>query len=167
MSDTIRITRQLVEIYDTRIDEDVFEWSDPIVTAARFGCIGCPAIQRERHAPKSSLKRHGNDSPLNELYDVWFEARQRKNRLYGAKCKKQFGPIKMAVRRRLFDRVMDIQRRAGMVLISPEDEAFIFRCWHDKVYPRGWSEADEATPHPSDTPLFDANCSEDTTPCAT
>jgi hypothetical protein len=58
------------------------------------------------------------------------------------------------VRKRLFERVMDIQRRSGVILITPEDEAFIRQCWENKVYPRGWSEADEATPVPDDAPLY-------------
>ena len=62
----------------------------------------------------------------------------------------------MAVRKVLFERIMDIQRRAGIVLVTPEDEAFIRKCWADKRYPRGWSELDEATVPPSDAPLYDA-----------
>lgn len=57
---------------------------------------------------------------------------------------KQYGPIRMEVRKRLFDRIVDIQRRAGVVLVTQDDEVFIRQCWADKVYPRGWSEADES-----------------------
>jgi hypothetical protein len=64
------------------------------------------------------------------------------------------GPIRMEARKRLFARVMDIQRRAGVVLVTPEDEAFIRDCWARRVYPRGWSEADEAGEPPAG-PLFD------------
>jgi DNA sulfur modification protein DndC len=164
LADVFAISKKLVEVYDVEVDRDVFEWSDPIVTAARFGCIGCPAIQAERHAPRSSIERHGTESPLNELYDVWFEARRRANRIVRRRANRivrrraggneGYGPIKMEVRKVLFARVMDIQRRAGIVLITPDDEAFIRQCWVDKVYPRGWSEADEATEPPSETPLF-------------
>lgn len=53
---------------------------------------------------------------------------------------------------------MNIQRRAGIVLITPEDEAFIRDCWDRKVYPRGWTEADEEQKAPlEDAPLFDAD----------
>jgi DNA sulfur modification protein DndC len=156
MADVFAVTRRLVQIYEVRIDRSGFEFAEPDVQAARFGCIGCPAICAERQAPASVVSRNGPESPLNELYDVWFEARRRQNRLWGKRCDKQFGPIKMGVRKRLFDRVLDIQRRSGVVLITPEDEAFIRQCWANKVYPRGWSEEDEATEPPSETPLFPA-----------
>lgn len=154
MDDVFKITRRLVEIYAVTIRREGFDWSDPEVNAARFGCIGCPAISSTRDAPRSVIERHGKDSPLNELYDVWYEARRRDNRLVNAKSKDGRGPIKMAVRRLLFDRVMDIQCRAGIVLVTPADEAFIRQCWANKVYPRGWSEADELNEAPIDEPLF-------------
>jgi DNA sulfur modification protein DndC len=156
MKDVFAITRRLVEIYDVKVDANVFDGFDPTVEAARFGCIGCPAIQVERNAPISTVRRNGEGSPLNELYDVWFEARRARNRLWGKRCKNQFGPVKMEVRKHLFDRVMDIQRRAGVVLITPEDEAFIRQCWENQVYPRGWGPEDELTEHPSESPLYDS-----------
>lgn len=143
MDDVIPITRRLVAIYDVAIGQDgLFEEVEKEVSAARFGCIGCPAIASEPWAPRSIVKRNGTNSPLNEIYQVWFEARRRDNRLVNLRTGGR-GPIKMTVRRILFERVMDIQRRAGVLLISPEDEAFIRDCWARKVYPRGWSEADE------------------------
>lgn len=66
-----------------------------------------------------------------------------------------FSGGKMAVRKQLFERVMDIQRRAGVVLVTPEDESFIKQCWANNVYPRGWGPEDELTEAPSETPLFD------------
>lgn len=158
MEDIFEITKRLIKIYDVRVDANVFEFSNPIVTAARFGCIGCPAIQAASHAPKSSIKRHGSESPLNEIYDVWFEARQRKNRLWNERSAKGFGPIKMEARKMLFARIMDIQHRAGIVLVSRDDEKFIRECWENKVYPRGWSEKDELNKPPSENPLFEMEC---------
>jgi len=144
MKDILPTTKRLVEIYEVSIGQDgLWEDAGREVSAARFGCIGCPAISSERFAPKSTVKRNkGRLSALNEIYDVWFEARRRDNRLVSPRTGGR-GPIKMAVRKILFARIMDIQRRAGVILVSPEDEAFIRQCWQDKVYPRGWSEADE------------------------
>lgn len=144
LRDFLPITRELLSIYDVKVDRNVFEFADPVVEAARFGCIGCPAIQASSHAPASSIARYGRESPINELYDVWFEARRPVNRCWKV-TKRLPGPIKLAVRPILFGRVIDIQKRAGVVLVSPEDEEFIRRCWREKIYPRGWSEADEAT----------------------
>ncbi len=152
MGDVFDITRRLVEIYDVTVDTGVFDGFDPVVEAGRFGCDGCPALKDGSNAPKSSIRRNGIGHPLNEIYDVWNEARRKVNRVYSVK-KQMHGPIKIAVRKILFDRVMDIQARAGVVFIRPEDEAFIRQCWKDSVYPRGYSAADEGAEPP--TPLFD------------
>ena len=156
MADVFILTRQLVDIYDVVVKHGGFEWNDPEVKSARYGCIGCPAIASESTPPRSVIARNGKDSPLNEIYDVWYEARRRDNRLVRI-GKDGRGPIKMAVRKVLFERIMDIQRRSGVMLVAPEDEAFIRDCWERKVYPRGWSEADELTEPPSTTPLFDGS----------
>lgn len=146
MGDVFSLTKQLVAIYGMKIGQPSFAtFGEPEIKAARFGCIGCPATSATREPPKSSIKRYGAESPLNELYDVWFEARRRVNRCYRIRNGKGgYGPIRMAVREQLFTRVMDIQKRDGVLLVTPEDEAFIRDCWARKVYPRGWSEADEA-----------------------
>ncbi|TXH09872.1 MAG: hypothetical protein E6R04_06945 [Spirochaetes bacterium] len=153
MVDVLPLTRQLVAIYDVALGQDgLFEEVAREVSSARFGCIGCPAISADRCAPKSTIRRNGISSPLNEIYDVWFEARRRDNRLVNPETGGR-GPIKMAVRKVLFDRIMGIQQRTGVVLITPEDEVFIRNCWANKVYPRGWSEADESNAVP---PLKDS-----------
>jgi hypothetical protein len=59
----------------------------------------------------------------------------------------------MTARQRLFAELLDIQEKAGVMLVTPEDEVFIRDCWKRKVYPRGWSEADEAV-QPLDGGLF-------------
>lgn len=155
MDDIFEITQRLVRIYEFRKDQDGFtesrdgetrEWADSTVAAARFGCIGCPAIEESAIAPRSVIARNGADSPLNELYAVWFDARRRTNRLRSNRPGKTgAGPIKMAIRKHLFARVMEIQSRAGVILINANDEAFIRQCWANNVYPRGWSAADELT----------------------
>lgn len=147
MGDVFEITRQLVKIYKIRVNANVFDFADPEVTAGRFGCKGCPAITPRR-------------GWVAELYDVWDEARKFKNRLW-KNGKRLPGAIRMAVRKVLFDRVIDIQRRSGVVLVTPEDEAYIRYCWEAKIYPRGWSEEDETTEEPN-RPLF-----EEHDPCTT
>jgi len=49
---------------------------------------------------------------------------------------------------------LDIQAQSGVTLVTPEDIAFIHDCWERKVYPRGWSEADEATEEPEERNLI-------------
>ncbi len=155
MSDTLSITRKLAELYEVSVGQDgLWDDVDREVSAARFGCIGCPAISSDRLPPRSVARRNGESSPLNEIYDVWFEARRRDNRLINPKTGGR-GPIRMHVRKLLFERVMDIQRRSGVVLITPEDEAFIRECWAKNVYPRGWSLEMESIEAVSYRTLFD------------
>jgi 3'-phosphoadenosine 5'-phosphosulfate sulfotransferase (PAPS reductase)/FAD synthetase len=156
MGDVFAVTRQLVEIYGVRIGQPTLsDEIEPTIEASRYGCIGCPAIGAEAAAPRSVIRRNGAGSPLNELYDVWHEARLPTNRLIGFRKGKQvMGPIRMEARKRLFLRICDIQKRAGIVLVSIDDAEFIFSCWERKVYPRGWSEADEHTQAPDNAPLF-------------
>jgi DNA sulfur modification protein DndC len=153
MGDVFKITGALLDVYNIRLGAPTFDFAEPQVEAARYGCIGCPAIGAEREPPRSVIKRHGAGHPLNELYDVWFEARLRRNRIYAPRTRMGMGPIRMEARKRLFARVMDIQQRAGVVLVTPQDEEFIRRCWEEKVYPRGWSEADELVEPPNE-PLY-------------
>ena len=161
--DIVAITKELVAVYGMKIGQPSFStFGEPEIRSARFGCTGCPAIGVGPEAPRSVVSRYGEDSPLNELYEIWHDARKAENRLGKVKSSGKWcrGPLKMAVRKVLFERVMDIQGRAGVVLITPEDEAFIRRCWENKVYPRGWSEADESVEPPSDITLFDG-CKEE------
>ncbi len=162
MGDVFEVTKRLVAVYGLRVGQPSFaDFGEPEIISSRFGCIGCPAIGAEAWPPKSVIRRNGATSPLNELYGVWFEARKKKNRLVIFRRKKNgkrkacMGPIKLEVRRLLFDRVMDIQRRAGVVLVTAEDEVFIRQCWAEGVYPRGSSAADETTEWPDELPLFD------------
>jgi len=151
ISDLLEVTGDLLSIYDVKYGQVGFDGSRDVESVARFGCIGCPAIEVTGHAPKATILRQGADSPLNELYSVMFEARRRVNRACKFNVKKNkwgYGPIRMAYRKMLFARVMDIQKRSGIVLLTAEDQKFIKQCWRNKVYPRGWSEADEATQEP-------------------
>ncbi len=161
MADLFEVTKQLVAVYGFRLGQPTFDFAEREITTSRFGCIGCPAISVETTAPPSVILRNGEDSPLNEIYSVWFEARRRINRCFRPKEKKRanatrngYGPIRLAARPPLFARIMDIQRRASVVLVTPEDEAFIRQCWADKVYPRGWSEEDESVLPPVEDDLF-------------
>jgi len=167
MAHIFELTKRLVEIYEMRVGQKGFEtveaheWVERTVEMARFGCIGCPAISCGPEAPKSMIARYGADSPLCELYAVWNEALSVRNRLQKEEPGKRntgMGPLKMEARQRLFARVLDIQRRAEIVLVNPEDEAFIRQCWKEQRYPRGWSAANELTSpeveERRDRPLF-------------
>lgn len=102
----------------------------------RFGCIGCPVVHRDRMT-EAAAKKNPALSPLLELHGVWDEMRHPRYRL--RKSDGRLGPLTIAARRQFYVRVIDIQRRAGVELITPDDTATIERCWRDGVYPRGWS----------------------------
>lgn len=158
MADVFAVTTRLVDLYEVRRARTLFE-EEEILSSARFGCIGCPAIGTGPAAPRSVIRRYGQGHPLTELYDVWHEARLPQNRCVNLKKRPRKGrqslpgPLRMEARKRLFARVMDIQCRSGVTLLTPEDEAFVRDCWARGVYPRGWSAANEETPAPAG-PLF-------------
>lgn len=165
MADLLPMMRELVNVYEVKKGQAGMFGGEPKVTAMRFGCIGCPAITRE----KITRSKAGREQPqwihLRRLYDVWQALYLRKNRCCrirpqdtktnGPKPKWGsdhfgFGPVRMAARQHYFAEVLDIQRQSGVTLVTPEDEAFIRDCWKRKAYPRGWSEADELTVPPED-----------------
>jgi DNA sulfur modification protein DndC len=142
LPDLAPIMADVVRVYGAEVRADLFGGTS--TKARRFGCIGCPAMSKDRHS-------RGQQAHLRRLYGVWQELYSAKNRLLrvvdGEVMK---GPVKMAARQRYFAEVLEIQRDSGVGLVSAEDEAFIRDCWARKVYPRGWSEADESVQAPSD-----------------
>lgn len=146
------MTQELTNVYDVKIGPLGFGISPPEVTAARFGCIGCPAIDSDKNF-KRFLKDHPHWTHLSKIYKLWSILRLPKNRLppkiggeFGLlkiNTKQQHGPIKMKVRMQYFAELMKIQINSGVVLVTPEDEAFIRKCWRDNRYPRGWCKEDE------------------------
>lgn len=166
--DLLPMMRELVGVYEVKRGHEGLYGIPPKVTALRFGCIGCPAITNE----KITRSRHGREHPqlvhLRRIYDVWDALYLRKNRCVRLKTRPTktrptktrledwsarlgYGPIRMEARKHYFAELLDIQRASGVVLVTPEDEAFIRDCWTRKVYPRGWSEADELVQPPDDT----------------
>lgn len=169
---------KLLDVYEVKQDAaNLYGEIPPPVTGMRFGCIGCPAISNEKVTSSREGKRHPLWQHLRRIYDIWQALYLRKNRCcrtsnhpnYSAKrargSKKPtladwsasvgFGPLRMDARKRYFAELLSIQRDAGITLVTAEDEAFIRDCWERKVYPKGWSEADEAVIEP-DTTMFAA-----------
>jgi DNA sulfur modification protein DndC len=148
--DLVAITRQLVEAYDMRTEqENLFGLPRAISTTMRFGCIGCPAISNEKITRSTVGKRNARWQHLRRIYGIWEQLYRRDNRCVRFRNGKWVrGPIKMAVRKRFFAELLKIQEDSGVQLVSSEDIAFIYDCWAKKVYLRGWSEADELVVEP-------------------
>jgi DNA sulfur modification protein DndC len=123
----------------------------------RTGCIGCPLASRdvalERLVKKAGWKHL---LPLLELKPLYrelkmprfrlrkTEAEKRKSDGLYAKNAQRLGPLTMDARAYGLKRVLDIQSRAGIELITPTDENRIRQMWAGNVWPNGW-DGDEVT----------------------
>lgn len=163
ISDLLPLMQELVSVYEVKKSQGGWFGVQPKVTALRFGCIGCPAISKEKITVSKQGREHPQWTHLARIYGIWQELYLMKNRLirlndrlpkrpasrlHASMAKYGMGPIRMEARKRYFAELLDIQKQAGVTLTTAEDEAFIRNCWERKVYPRGWSEADEATVAP-------------------
>jgi DNA sulfur modification protein DndC len=160
ISNLLPLMNQLVQVYEVKIDSvGLYPGVAPKVSTMRFGCIGCPAITNEKITKSKQGKEHPQWLHLRRIHEeIWPALYMRKNRCakirktdgsrYGKKFKAGYvgyGPIRMEVRKHYFAELLKIQADSGVELVTAEDIAFIHQCWRDKVYPRGWSEADELT----------------------
>lgn len=155
MADLLIFTRRLVDVYEFKRDVPNLMGEVPAMKSAlRFGCMGCPAIQRDKVLKTKQAKSNPMLMHLNRLYGIWEQLWRPSNRLIGWRNGKQVkGPIRMAARKRYFDELLSIQNDSGVELVNAEDVKFIRSCWRKKVYPRGWSETDESVSEPA-TGLF-------------
>ena len=120
----------------------------------RTGCIGCPLASRD--VALENLTRRpewAHLKPLLELKPMFrdmkrAEWRKRKaapeRRQDGGWSKngQRKGPLTMAARAHWLERVLDVQRRSGVDLINPEEEARIREMWALDMWPRKWSADD-------------------------
>lgn len=170
--DLLPIMRKLIDVYEVVIDDSpTIEPAPPrVVSAMRFGCVGCPAISNERVTKSKQAQKHPQWSHLRRIYGIWDRLYANANRCFriraevskvgdkGSKWSNAigYGPLKMAARQQYFVELLDIQRDSGVTLVTAEDEAFIRDCWRRGVYPRGWSEKDELVEPPYEPTLWDA-----------
>jgi len=144
IGDMLPAMRELVDVYEVRRGQVTLFDEPPTVSAMRFGCVGCPAISSDKVSRSRRLRHRADYSHLRRLYGIWRQLYKPQNRcVWIEKGKHGMGPLRMETRKRYFPELLDIQASAGVTLVTAEDEAFIRDCWVRKVYPRGWSEADE------------------------
>lgn len=129
---------------------------------ARTGCIGCNLASRDtalENLVKTSEWAHL--SPLLEIKPLFKELKKAKNRLRKATPEKKkngqyvkngqrMGPLTMKAREYGLNRVLDIQRRAGVDLINAEEEARIRELWTLGTFPDGWSGTEVVADIPLD-----------------
>jgi DNA sulfur modification protein DndC len=117
---------------------------------ARTGCIGCNLASRD-----NALENIVHDKewqhlrPLLEIKPMFAELKKSENRIRKAtpeitkagkyaKNGQRMGPLTMEARAWGLDRVLDIQKRAGVDLINAEEEARIRELWALGTWPEGW-----------------------------
>ena len=98
---------------------------------SRFGCYTCTVVDRDRSLEGFVM---GGQEQYQELVDLrnWLvEIRDNHDyrEAYRRNGQPGVGPLKMEVRRRLFDRILDIQGRLGEELISGAEIAAIRQAW--------------------------------------
>lgn len=128
----------------------------------RTGCVGCNLASRD-----TALERIIRDpdfvhlTPLLELKPLYKELilpqyRKRKatpeilkDGSY-SKNGQRMGPLTIEGRAYGLQTILDIQRRAQVDLINPEEEARIRQLWDENTWPRKWSDDDINADEPID-----------------
>lgn len=115
---------------------------------ARTGCIGCALASRD-NALENTVSEQPELAPLLEIKPLLRELKLAKHRIRKAtperkkdgtfaKNGQRMGPLTMQARAYGLERVLDIQRRAGVDLINGEEEARIRELWALNTWPDGW-----------------------------
>lgn len=113
----------------------------------RTGCIGCPLVSKDV-ALENMIDVRPELAPLREIRSVLDELKSARWRLRKIAEKKKdgttraraqrMGPLTMEGRVYGLERVLDIQRRAGVDLINVEEETRIRELWALNTWPQSW-----------------------------
>lgn len=127
----------------------------------RTGCMGCNLVNKDIALLRLVKTREwAHLRPLLELKPLFRELTKARHRIRksepeirrdgkAAKNVQRLGPLTMAARAYGLEVILDIQRRAGVDLINPEEEARIRELWALNTWPNGW----EGTEVTGDTPI--------------
>jgi DNA sulfur modification protein DndC len=126
---------------------------------ARTGCIGCNLASRDTALQNVIQQEEWSQlSPLREIKPMFAELKKSKNRIRklepertksGAYAKngQRMGPLTIEARAWGLEKVLDIQKRAGIDLINAEEEARIRELWTLNTWPEGWEGGLENANH--------------------
>jgi DNA sulfur modification protein DndC len=118
--------------------------------AGRTGCIGCNLASHDKALDTIIQNpQWAHLTPLTGIKPLYEEITKAKWRLRKAapvllkdgslpKNGQRLGPLTMDARAYALDRILDIQRRAGVTLIDAEMEARIRELWTLDTWPQGW-----------------------------
>lgn len=128
-----KYTRRVYAIYKPA------ELSQLVLDNLRFGCVGCPAVHRDKTLGRYA-RTDASYGPLRQLYAVWREMRKPWHRKYKVKDgKKKYGPLTVEARRYFLGIVLGIQRESGRRLVTEADLELIQAMHAANVWPRGWT----------------------------
>lgn len=117
----------------------------------RTGCTGCNLVEDDvtlKRLIRKSAWSHLR--PLLELKPLFRELTKKKWRKRKSepelrkdgqfsKNVQRFGPLTMEARAFGLETVLDVQRRAGVDFINPQEEARIRQLWSLNTWPNGWT----------------------------
>ena len=137
--------------FSTSLVAQVYGQDENLETHARTGCVGCNlaswdfALDYIIHRPQWTCYQ-----PLMELRPLyaWLKLPQNRLRKDGTETRKdgslvsnpcRMGPLTFEARRSGLASVKDIQARACVDLINPDEEARIMQLIEAKTWPHGWN----------------------------
>ena len=141
--DLYPVMKELAAVYEPRYGPKGFGLVPRKIETIRYGCIGCPAVVRDKVIGRKAV----HDPALNavqRVYRVWEELRRYYNRLSRPHPRKPgkllYGPAKLGVRKKCFELVLEIQKEAGIEIVSAKDEKLIRKLWATgNCYTRNWT----------------------------
>lgn len=129
---------------------------------ARTGCIGCNLTSRDKALENLvATEKWSHLAPLLEIKPLFAELKKPKWRLrkdgsqrlkngqFG-KNAQRMGAMTMDGRAYGLERILDIQCRAGVDLINPQEEARIRKLWTLNTWPNGWDGTEVKADKPLD-----------------
>lgn len=135
----------------------------------RTGCVGCNLVDHDTAIERIIRNPYwAHLAPLLELKPLYRELIKPKWRKRKAepelrkdgrfsKNGQRMGPLTMAGRKYGLDTVLDIQRRAGVDLINPDEERIIREMWAANIWPNKWSDQDISADMPIDLAFTDGD----------
>lgn len=146
--------------WNTTLLADAYGGDEAEEINARTGCICCPLASKDGAlATILSMDRWQYLTPLLRLRSIYAEMRSPIHRLRQtaerkkngdlAKNPDRMGPLSMSARLYFYNQIIEIQeeinadaRRIGrpeVDFLNPEEAEFIRQCWHENVWPNGWT----------------------------
>lgn len=150
--DWLRIYAPMPEFggWPTQILADAYGGDDATEINARTGCIGCPLASKDTALETIiAMVAWAHLAPLMELKALyrWMRKPQQRLRKRGTELLKsgkigknpqRMGPLTLEARAEALERILDIQRRAGVDLINAEEEARIRELIAARTFPERW-----------------------------